>query len=88
MSEVVGGEAQTGVSAGLAVFVDEPIVVPNLETGRDMRKHIQTTRDFYGRPVIIAIDMVRVADVVAVVEEMDAVSRHRVRSTEVKRLAL
>jgi hypothetical protein len=37
---VVGGYLSQKVT-GIPVVMDEPIVLPNLETGRDVRKHIQ-----------------------------------------------
>jgi hypothetical protein len=73
MAKLVDGSSGL---ASLAMLMDQPIVVPNLETRCDVGKHVEPMCGVYGRSVVIPLDMMRVADVVAVVEEMDTVLRH------------
>jgi hypothetical protein len=55
--------------------MDEPFVVPNIKTP-DMGQHIQPMCSLYRRVVVIALDVVRRVDVLAMIEKVDAVEGH------------
>ena len=57
--------------------MDQPFVVPNLKAGIHVRQYVEPVRSLDGRRVIVMLDVMCCADVVAVVEEMDAIQSHR-----------
>ncbi len=58
------------------MLMDEAVVLPNLETSGNARQHVEPVRRCYRRLVIIVLDMMRGANVAAVIEKVDAVEGH------------
>ena len=52
--------------------MNQPLVIPNLETGTEIREHIQAMCSL----IAVMLDMMRRIDVVPVIEEMHAIQSH------------
>jgi len=53
--------------------VNQPFVLPNLKAGIHKRQYVELMRSLDGCRVIVMLDVMRCADVVAVVKEIDAI---------------
>jgi hypothetical protein len=56
--------------------VDEPVVLPDLKPAADAW-HVYAMRLFNGRFIVVILDVYNVVKVVAVIDKLDPVSRHR-----------
>ena len=56
--------------------MNQPLVIPNLETGTEIREHIQPMCSLYRRLIAVMLDVMRRIDVVPVIEEMHAIQSH------------
>lgn len=57
--------------------VDEPFVFPDLKSGAEMRQHVEAMRSGYRVFIAVMLDVTGRVDVIAVVEEVDAVKSHQ-----------
>jgi hypothetical protein len=60
----------------ITVPMNQPLVIPNLETGTEIREHIQAMCSLYRRLIAVMLDVMRRIDVVPVIEEMHAIQSH------------
>ena len=56
--------------------VDEPVALPNIKARTEMRENIHLVRCLDRQLVVIGIDVVHDADVIAVIEEHDLIEGH------------
>jgi hypothetical protein len=56
--------------------MDEPFIVPNLKAGTEMWQNIQTMGRLNSPRIVVTLDKMHEANIVAVIEEIDAIQGH------------
>ena len=55
------------------VPMDQPVIVPNLETGAEVRQDVHAMRGRYCRLIVVVLGMMRRVDVFPVIEEVHSI---------------
>jgi len=56
--------------------MNEPLIIPNLKTRAEMREHVYLAGGIDRCLVIVKIDVMRNANVIAMIKEMNAIQGH------------